>query len=54
MKGDLVDVCVNRDRTMVARWATSESGLFAFAQNAEVEFEQVQIAPLAVEDTGDR
>ncbi len=47
VKGDLVDVCVDNRRTLVARLPVKETGLFAFAQNAEVKFESIEISPLA-------
>ncbi|HPS00008.1 MAG TPA: glycosyl hydrolase [Candidatus Sumerlaeota bacterium] len=47
VKGDVVDVCVDNRRTLVARLPVKETGLFAFAQNAEVEFESIEVKPLA-------
>lgn len=46
VKGDVVDVCVDHRRTLIARLAATGTGLFAFAQNATVEFANIEIKPL--------
>ena len=46
VRDGVVDVCVDGRRTLVARLPTSEAGVFAFAQNARVEFRDMTIAPL--------
>jgi beta-fructofuranosidase len=47
VKGEIVDVCVDKRRTLVARLPAMEGGhIFAFAQNAEVTFANVELRPL--------
>ena len=47
VKGDIVDVCIDHRRTLIARMSAADTGLFAFAQNAEVEFEKLEVKPFA-------
>jgi len=46
VKGDVIDVCIDHRRTVIARTSAADTGLFAFAQNAEVEFEKLEVKPL--------
>jgi hypothetical protein len=47
VKGEIVDVCVDKRRTLAARLPDREGDqVFAFAQNAEVTFENVELRPL--------
>ena len=47
VKGEIVDVCIDKRRTLVARIPAMEGAhIFAFAQNAEVTFENVELRPL--------
>jgi beta-fructofuranosidase len=47
VKGDVVDVCIDHRRTLVARMSAADANLFAFAQSAEVKFEKLELQPLA-------
>ena len=52
VKGEIVDVCVDKRRTLAARLPAMEGGyVFSFAQNAEVTFEHIELRPLL--NTGD-
>jgi hypothetical protein len=46
-KGDIIDVCVDHRRTLIARVPKSTANLFFFAQNAEVEFEKVELKAIS-------
>ena len=47
VKGDVVDVCVDKRRTLAARLPATEGGhIFFFARNADVTFENVELRPL--------
>jgi beta-fructofuranosidase len=47
VRGEIVDVCVDKRRTLAARIPAMEGGhIFAFAQNAEVIFENLELRPL--------
>jgi len=45
VKGDIVDVCIDHRRTLIARMSAADTGLFAFAQNADVAFERLEVKP---------
>lgn len=47
-KGDILDVCMDRQRTMVTRHGVVGSRLFLFASDADVAFESVDVRPLAM------
>ena len=49
VKGDLLDVCIDGRRTLIARAAPSFTGerLFLFAQNGGATFENIEVQPLA-------
>ncbi|HWB08938.1 MAG TPA: hypothetical protein VG826_06930 [Pirellulales bacterium] len=51
VKGEIVDVCVDHRRTLVARIPTSNGDLFAFAQNAEVAFEKPEVSAISENET---
>jgi hypothetical protein len=46
VKGDVIDVCIDGRRTLVARFDSAGIDLFAFAQNASVEFSHTVIESL--------
>jgi hypothetical protein len=47
VKGEIVDVCVDKRRTLAARVPAMEgTHVFLFAQNAEVTFENIDLRPL--------
>ena len=47
IKDDIIDVCIDRCRTLVTRVSPLDGNrLFFFAQNAQVTFDSVQISPL--------
>ena len=50
VKGDLLDVCIDGRRTLIARAAPSFTGdrLFLFAQNGGATFENLEVQPLIV------
>ena len=49
VKGDLLDVCIDGRRTLIARAAPSFTGdrLFLFTQNGTATFENLEVQPLA-------
>ncbi len=50
VKGEIVDVCVDKRRTLAARVPALEGGhVFSFAQNAEVTFDRIELRPLNTE-----
>lgn len=47
VKSDIIDICIDNRRTMVARyWNPKGNKIFFFAKKAEVVFESIQICPL--------
>ena len=53
VKGEIVDVCVDKRRTLTARIPATEGDyVFSFAQNAEVTFANIQLRPLLNAEQG--